>query len=73
MENVNEAKEHFAECRKCKYCLQKIDLKKLNEHDCHKNILEINNKNEELSFACHELNFRFIVYVFIRLNNTFVV
>jgi len=51
LENVNEAKEHFAECRKCKYCLQKIDLKTVNEHDCHKNILEIKNKNEKLSFA----------------------
>ena len=38
LENINEAKAHFDECRKCKFCLCKIDLKTINEHDCHKNI-----------------------------------
>ena len=51
MKNVDEAKKHFVDCRKCKYCLKKIDLKTINEHDCLKNILEIKNKNEELTFA----------------------
>jgi hypothetical protein len=51
LENVDEAKAHFSECIKCKFCHQDIYLKSINEHDCLKNILEIKNKNEELTFT----------------------
>jgi hypothetical protein len=46
--SIEKGKLHLAECKKCKNCLQKIDMDNINLHDCKMNIQFINNQKNNL-------------------------